>query len=225
MKPTHNKVFCLPSNKPKMLFENRKKAENFIRFNGPEILENTGKAPVRSYYCPFCGGWHVTSNPSYAAGIAMDQRVKESFDSITTTWADQLRQKDERRKIAMERHRLAEAKKARIAKEKTKTKKKAQKNQEREKKVQSVFCDVPAIGPMSVTKEKGNTIRVVDICDALWRIQAIQRALDEGDIDLGHSFLSETKEILNSLDPAEGRVAGLKRKVHSISRRFPGYAQ
>lgn len=64
MKPSKNRMYCFGCNKPKMLFENESKAENFIRFNKDIILEETGKAPVRSYYCEFCSGWHVTSNPS-----------------------------------------------------------------------------------------------------------------------------------------------------------------
>lgn len=51
-----------------MLFEEKKNADNFIRFNQEIILEESGKAPVRSYYCVFCSGWHVTSNPSLEQG-------------------------------------------------------------------------------------------------------------------------------------------------------------
>lgn len=45
-----------------------------FRFNAGEILEETGKAPVRSYYCPLCCGYHVTSNPSRDEGESMDER-------------------------------------------------------------------------------------------------------------------------------------------------------
>lgn len=34
---------------------------NFIRFNAEEMVEETGQAPVRAYYCETCCGWHVTS--------------------------------------------------------------------------------------------------------------------------------------------------------------------
>ena len=64
MKPIRNRVFCLDCKGTKMLFATEAKANNFIRFNTDEILEETGKAPVRSYYCESCGGWHVTSNPA-----------------------------------------------------------------------------------------------------------------------------------------------------------------
>ena len=61
MKPTRNRFFCPICYRPKMLFETKKKAENFIRFNAQEIIETTGYAHVRAYYCSGCGGWHVTS--------------------------------------------------------------------------------------------------------------------------------------------------------------------
>ena len=64
MKPTRNRVYCPDYKGTKMLFATEVKANNFIRFNADEILEETGKAPIRSYYCEMCAGWHITSNPS-----------------------------------------------------------------------------------------------------------------------------------------------------------------
>ena len=61
MKPTKNQVFCPSAQRAKMLFSERSKALNFIKFNYDEILEESGKAPDRAYYCSACGGWHVTS--------------------------------------------------------------------------------------------------------------------------------------------------------------------
>lgn len=61
MKPTKSRVYCKDCGKSKILFESEKKADNFIKFNAAEILEETGKAPIRSYYCIACAGWHVTS--------------------------------------------------------------------------------------------------------------------------------------------------------------------
>jgi len=82
MKPKRNYVHCLASNKTKVLFESKSKADNFIKYNSQEILEENGKAPVRSYYCQVCGGYHVTSNPSKEAGVEFnlrDQRIVESL--------------------------------------------------------------------------------------------------------------------------------------------------
>ena len=74
MKPTKNRVFCPSCRHGRMLFETRQKAERFIRFNGDEILEESGRAPVRSYYCRLCCGWHVTSIESEATGRRLDRR-------------------------------------------------------------------------------------------------------------------------------------------------------
>lgn len=61
MKPTKNKVYCKDCGRTKMLFDTEKKANNFIAFNQEEIREESGYAPQRSYFCLFCGGWHITS--------------------------------------------------------------------------------------------------------------------------------------------------------------------
>lgn len=61
MKPTKNKIFCNDCGRVKMLFETEKKANNFIKFNKEEIEMESGVAPQRSYFCLFCGGWHITS--------------------------------------------------------------------------------------------------------------------------------------------------------------------
>lgn len=60
-KASHNKVFCACCSKTKVLFESKSQADNFIRFNHESILLQNGYAPIRSYYCSLCGGWHVTS--------------------------------------------------------------------------------------------------------------------------------------------------------------------
>ena len=60
MKPKH-RVMCPECFKQKMLFETQKQADNFIKWNGDEI--DTGGGELRSYYCPACGGYHITSKP------------------------------------------------------------------------------------------------------------------------------------------------------------------
>jgi len=62
MKPKKNRIYCNACGGVRILFPTKKKADNFIRFNADEIMDETGKAPVRSYYCKLCGGWHVTSS-------------------------------------------------------------------------------------------------------------------------------------------------------------------
>ena len=74
MKPTKNKIFCVSCRKPKILFESQAKADNFILYNKEEIEEENGKAPVRSYYCRLCCGWHVTSSQSDITKVRCERR-------------------------------------------------------------------------------------------------------------------------------------------------------
>lgn len=62
MKPTKNSHFCIDCNRRKMVFSSREKAERFIAYNADEIYEETGRRPIRAYFCVACGGWHVTSH-------------------------------------------------------------------------------------------------------------------------------------------------------------------
>ena len=78
MKPIRNRVFCLDCKGTKMLFATEAKANNFIRFNTDEIMEETGKAPVRSYYCESCGGWHTTSNSK--KGYYIEKHYQATFN-------------------------------------------------------------------------------------------------------------------------------------------------
>ena len=82
MKPKRNKIFCLSCRRPKMLFESQAKADNFILYNKEEIEEENGKAPVRSYYCRLCGGWHVTSNPSKEDAKRLDVMDKALAEEV-----------------------------------------------------------------------------------------------------------------------------------------------
>ena len=81
MKLPKNRVFCQACGKPKILFESQAKANNFIKFNHDEILEETGKSPTRSYYCELCGSYHVTSIESDSVGAMIDLQVQRKVDS------------------------------------------------------------------------------------------------------------------------------------------------
>ena len=83
MRPTKNRVYCYGCQRSKMLFESKAKADNFIVYNSEGMLEENGKAPVRSYYCEFCGGYHVTSNPSMVAGESLNQRDQKMVEQIS----------------------------------------------------------------------------------------------------------------------------------------------
>ena len=82
MKPTRNNVFCNGCQRSKMLFETKAKADKFIMYNSEGIFEEKGKAPVRSYYCEFCCGYHVTSNPSEEVGEKLSDRDHKVMDQI-----------------------------------------------------------------------------------------------------------------------------------------------
>ena len=96
MKPTRNTIFCHGCQRTKMLFETKAKADNFIRFNSEGIQEENGKAPVRSYYCGICGGYHVTSNPSATEGEKMDSRDRQRVENFTR----QKREREEAKALA-----------------------------------------------------------------------------------------------------------------------------
>lgn len=82
MKPKKNQIFCVACGRPKMLFETKAKANNFIKFNSSEIMEESGKAPIRSYYCEICGGYHVTSNNSKTHAEWLDIRDKVLAEEV-----------------------------------------------------------------------------------------------------------------------------------------------
>ena len=82
MKPTKNQIFCVACRRPKMLFETKTKADNFIKFNSNEMMEESGKAPIRSYYCEICGGYHVTSNNSKTHAEWLDIRDKVLAEEV-----------------------------------------------------------------------------------------------------------------------------------------------
>ena len=82
MKPIKNQIFCVACGRPKMLFETKAKADNFIKFNSSEMMEESGKAPIRSYYCEICGGYHVTSNNSKTHAEWLDIRDKVLAEEV-----------------------------------------------------------------------------------------------------------------------------------------------
>ena len=84
MRPNKNIVYCCACQKPKMLFETKQKADNFIKYNSKEILEENGKAPIRSYHCMMCGGFHLTSNPSLLSAKRFEKRDMKRLEEISS---------------------------------------------------------------------------------------------------------------------------------------------
>ena len=64
MKPKNNSYWCPDCNRPKMRFDTEKKAQNFIKYNGSDILkEGQTIDQIRVYYCPSCCAYHITTKP------------------------------------------------------------------------------------------------------------------------------------------------------------------
>lgn len=78
MKPK-NRYFCMGCQRPKMLFESKSKADNFLKFNKDDF----DKTPSRSYFCSFCGGWHISSISSLPSIISANERADLVWQSLT----------------------------------------------------------------------------------------------------------------------------------------------
>ena len=82
MKPTKNQYFCRDCQRQKMIFQTEKEALRFIDFNADEIEAETGKRPIRAYFCSSCAAWHITSrlewndNPARLSRMEEQQRVQ-----------------------------------------------------------------------------------------------------------------------------------------------------
>jgi len=50
----------------KTVFDSEEAAMRFIQYNKRDIIENSGYAPSRAYYCDLCCAWHVTSKSEYS---------------------------------------------------------------------------------------------------------------------------------------------------------------
>ena len=119
MKPSKNHYFCYDCMKPKMLFPSEKKAMRCIEMNADEIFEETGKRPIRCYYCMACGGWHITSkkaNPRSKSKVELyfmhKDNILKSFGKInqscnsTKTLAEVIKTKVNQLKKEINRKRI-----------------------------------------------------------------------------------------------------------------------
>jgi len=64
-----------------MLFETEIKAQAFMRFNNEEIESVNGYAPIRSYFCLVCCGWHLTSNIGEAYISHKTEKALEEYEN------------------------------------------------------------------------------------------------------------------------------------------------
>ena len=54
-------LYCPQAGRSKLQFETKEKADRYISWNSEEILKESGKAPIRSYWCGRCKCYHITS--------------------------------------------------------------------------------------------------------------------------------------------------------------------
>lgn len=85
MKPTKNKYYCKDCGRTKMLFETEKKADNFIAFNQEKISKESEHTPQRSYFCIFCGGWHITSIKEEFGKSKNEKQLEQFLNEKTTS--------------------------------------------------------------------------------------------------------------------------------------------
>lgn len=87
MKPTKNQIYCKDCGKHKMVFETEKKADTFIKFNSKEIESESGYSPTRSYFCIYCGGYHVTSKSEIKNFISKTEKIVDNYEQNNLKWA------------------------------------------------------------------------------------------------------------------------------------------
>lgn len=91
-----HRVMCPDCRRPKLLFESEKKANLFIKYNAEDI--ETGGRELRSYYCPACCAWHISSH-EFRGGYAKrtDEMIERFRLSHKTSMADMAYNKIKRR--------------------------------------------------------------------------------------------------------------------------------
>lgn len=99
--PVASSKYCPGAGKSKLSFESKQAADRYIRFNREQILRENGYAPVRSYRCPVCGCWHVSSQPRIA-------KCSDGTSPVTTPLSPELR-RDTRRQLRHIEHSLEQA--------------------------------------------------------------------------------------------------------------------
>lgn len=82
MKPSKNRVMCPDCGRTKMLFDTQKSADNFIKFNGHEIIDDPSR--LRSYYCDACGGYHITK-AKFAPSVNRTEKLISAWKGDKTT--------------------------------------------------------------------------------------------------------------------------------------------
>lgn len=92
MKPTKNQFYCIDCGKRKMRFETEKKANTFIKFNANDVEQERGLKPERSYYCPACCSWHITSQKEIKYGKSRTEAILNLYKTFKEKIKTQKRQ-------------------------------------------------------------------------------------------------------------------------------------
>lgn len=110
------RTYCTAYGGKKFLFKSKDEAVDFIQRYSTNMLATNGYAPKRSYWCPSCKGYHVTSQSlcvhtskrSHAATTTIDTDLRQGQKSArrTLTRIDQL---ISRANKALAEHRLGDA--------------------------------------------------------------------------------------------------------------------
>lgn len=100
MKPTRNRVMCPECGRSKMLFDSESKAKNFIKWNGDDIDTHGGE--LRPYYCPACGGYHISSKAHKVSYDHSTERLINAYKKDVET--SRIRTKCETKGEAIDRY-------------------------------------------------------------------------------------------------------------------------
>jgi hypothetical protein len=93
MKPNEkNKIYCPAYKGQKLQFDSFSAALKFIEKNSEEIKNENGYAPIRAYYCPSCGCFHITSKEIRERPEGRPPRVGYSIDPWLTETYEQLQE-------------------------------------------------------------------------------------------------------------------------------------
>lgn len=76
------RVYCEGCQRKKILFESQVEADCFIHDNSEDIKKRKGRAPIRSYYCRRCGGYHITSKHSEEYNMFFERRDEKIVDKM-----------------------------------------------------------------------------------------------------------------------------------------------
>ena len=78
-------IFCTQANRPKLQFKTEIEAERYMEWNSDEILRESGKAPVRAYWCNRCMCYHITSRAQQLCGKRRKQEIIEVLQNVILT--------------------------------------------------------------------------------------------------------------------------------------------